>query len=416
MEKETLIGILRHNAIITCAGIGLTSADFTIPLYRRFYAYAVEIYNAGGTVDIEAIKERSSKNGGLTVIEERALLQLTSEDTDIGAGDAAKAVKDRARRLRLALTLEKAASGLRRGAGLVSTVDSVKQEIERHARQSVSGVTPKEAGAQVLAYFKTEAIVTGWPRLNADFAGGIRPGEVLAIGGRPGEGKSLFCQTLLVNAAKAGCKVGFITLEMSPASLHLRHLSWESKMPHKTLRDKFEVLIKHKDVRAAQERAEQLPITYLEPPAEYGEIVTAVHGLAAAGCRLIAVDYLQLVKIRGFRGNRADELAEVSAGLKNIARRLGIGLIEAVQLRRPHPQAKDRAPEMDDIKDCGAIEQDADFVGLLWQDKAFNRGGEGDLRFIKLLIRKYRNGAALHYITYEFNPVCLDLRECPIGG
>jgi len=415
MEKETLIGVLRHNGIITCASVGLTPADFTVPFFRRLYHYAVDVHNSGATVDLQAIRERCAGNGGLTVAEERALLKLSVEDTEIELGDAATAVKDRAERLRLALFFEKTASGLREGAGLWSSLDEVKREVEKRALRTVKGCGPGEAMAAAINYFDQDTISTGFPRLDAVFAGGPRPGEVLVIGARPGGGKSLLTLRVLSNVAQDGNRAGLITLEMSAASLELRRLAWESKIPHEVLRKKVKSLQGTSAVKQAMERLESHPITYVKPPAKYDEVVRAVHGLAASGCRMIGVDYLQLIRDRGYRGNRSDELSEVSAGLKNIAEHLGVSLVEAVQLRRPHPQAKDKPPEMDDIKDCGAIEQDADFVGLLWEDRAFNRDGS-DLRFIKLLIRKYRSGAALNYITYEFDPAHLDLRECPIGG
>lgn len=415
LERDLIIGVLKHHGINACAGAGLAPGDLVTPLYRKLYKYAVEIHNAGNVVGLDSIQDRCSRNGGLNQGEERELLRLVNLDTDISVVDAARALKDKAERVRLAYKLQEIAGGLVKGAGLITSIDAVKAELDKRVARQIQSMTPEEADAEAISYYQKDTITTGFQRLDAMLAGGMRSGEMMVVGGRPGTGKSLFVLTLLAQAAAAGCKAAMISLEMSPASLQLRLVSRESQTPHTALRQNLSRLMNTERVKTAREKLSKLPLKYIDSSSIYQDITTEIEALSAVGNRIIGIDYVQLIHCKGFSGNRSAELTEITSGLKALARRLGICLILAAQLRRPHPQAKDRPPELDDLKDSGSIEQDGDVVLLLWEDSSFSDAAS-DTRFIRALIRKNRNGEALKYISYDFRAQFLDLRECPIGG
>jgi len=415
LERDLIIGVLKHHGINACAGVGLVPGDLVNPLYRKLYKYAVEVHNSGHIVELTTIQDRCSRNGGLNSDEERELLKLVNAEIDVSVVDAARTLKDKAERVRLAYKLQEVAKGLVRGAGLITSIDAVKTELEKRVARRVQGMTTLEANEAALAYYQRDTVTTGYPRLDALLAGGMRAGEMLVIGGRPSTGKSLFVLTLLAQAAAVGHKTAMISLEMSPASLQLRLLSRESKVPHTALRKNLARLVDTQDVKNAQERLNKLPLRYVDSPSRYQDIITEIEALTAIGYRVIGIDYVQLIHVSNFAGNRSAELTRITSGLKDLARRLGICLIVAAQLRRQNPLAKDRPPDLDELKDSGSIEQDADTVLLLWEDSSFSKTG-ADTRFIRVLIRKNRNGMALNYIPYEFQAQYQDLRECPIGG
>lgn len=224
--------------------------------------------------------------------------------------------------------------------------------------------------------------------------GGFRPGQLIIVGARPGCGKSVLLTGFMRTAAlRHGLSAALYSLEMSEKEVMRRLLSAECRIPMHVLthmRPSAEDAYKLRN-HAAQVKAAPLWIDDAGPldlPSlrSRARRIQQRHGLD-----IIAVDYLQLMSSTGRKSNRAEEIAEISRGLKLLAGDLGVPIIAAAQLNRQSEQRTDRRPQLSDLRESGSIEADADIVILLHRadlhDPETPRAGE-----IDLIIAKNRSG------------------------
>jgi replicative DNA helicase len=274
-------------------------------------------------------------------------------------------------------------------------------------------VTLSQALEEAERYYALGTISSGFPRLDQALAGGFRPGETVVIGGRPGAGKSLYAMHILTAAAKAGHKVAMLSLEMTPASLSQRMLSRESGVPFAALRRSDGSALKMPGVIAAKERLLQLErkIKIINPGLQYDDIVRSIRGLASAGYKMVAIDYIQQIETK-MREKRSDELSSVTGGLKHLAIMSGITILEVAQIRRAYQGAADKPPAMSDLKDSGSIEQDARIIILLWREE---KRQQNDNWTLTALVVKQNDGDSGLTIHYDWHKHILDLAERPMG-
>ena len=236
---------------------------------------------------------------------------------------------------------------------------------------------------------------TGFAKVD-EMTGGLQPGELIIVAARPSMGKTAFALNIARNAAfDHGKKVAVFSLEMTTRSLILRMLASEASIDFSTLRRGF--LPRHDYQRLTQvgDRLSNAQIwiddsgaaTILEIKAKSRRL-HAEHGLD-----LVVVDYLQLASGEGRRDRKDLEIAEISRGLKALAKELHIPVIALSQLNRG-PEQRDpdkRRPILGDLRESGAIEQDADVIAFIYRDVVYNRDTD-DPRKAELIIAKQRNG------------------------
>ena len=213
--------------------------------------------------------------------------------------------------------------------------------------------------------------------------GGKHPGHYVVIGARPGGGKSALITTMLRADARAGRCSALYSFEMDGQTTAGRLISQESGVPFRDAIQGSVSSTQMGDIFGAVERAVEWPVIYRQmtgsTPAQIERAARA--DMARYGITCVYVDYLQLIE--GSRGlKRFDVVSDASRGLANMARRLGLPVIAAAQLKR---DAANREPGLEDLKESGQIEQDADLVLFPWVDNneewhikvAKNRHGEG---------------------------------------
>ena len=239
----------------------------------------------------------------------------------------------------------------------------------------------KELEARSLGSTNGTAIKTGFLDIDS-ITGGLRPGNLIIIAGRPGTGKSALAVNAAINMAHAGKRVVVFSLEMSETEIYHRVLSSETRIPVGKIIGGF---ISRDDWRLVQETNSRLSgtgiwiddsgsITLMQLRARCQRIATE-HGIDCA-----IIDYMQL--IQGAGKSIYERVTEVSRGLKIMAKDLQIPIITLSQLHRLESENKE--PNLFDLRESGAIEQDADVVMMLWND------GTAGCRKIK--IAKQRNG------------------------
>jgi replicative DNA helicase len=233
-----------------------------------------------------------------------------------------------------------------------------------------------------------------------DKTGGFQPGNLIVIAARPAMGKStLVCDFAQNVAMKHKKPVALFSLEMSEMELAHRFIGSQSRISSDRLR-KGKVASKDwpKVVKACNQ-LESAPL-WIDDSSDLGllELRAKARRLHAQersrgheGLGLIIVDYLQLMRSDDSRANRVEQVSQFSRGLKILARELEVPVIGISQLSRAPEQRPDKRPILSDLRESGAIEQDADLVGFLYRDDYYNAESE-DPGGAELILAKHRNG------------------------
>ena len=225
--------------------------------------------------------------------------------------------------------------------------------------------------------------------------GGFHRSDFVILAARPSMGKTQFALNLTRNAAKFRCKVGFLSLEMSREQLAQRFMAMQSKIEQQRLRtgwieeDEWPVLVEASDVLA------EMPIFIDDTP---GMSLMQLRSRAREwvlerGVQMLVIDYLQLMTLGDNRKyeNRVQEVSSISRGLKALARELNIPVIALSQLSRELEKRQDKRPQMSDLRESGALEQDADVVMFIYRDEVYNPETERK-NIADIIVSKQRNG------------------------
>lgn len=237
-------------------------------------------------------------------------------------------------------------------------------------------------------------IPTGYPDLD-ELTGGLQNGELVILAARPSMGKTALALNIARNAAMDHQKkVAVFSLEMTTRALVLRLLSSEARVDFSIFRSKY---VPTRDFTRLSQAGTRLAaadvwiddsgsLTILEIKAKCRRLK------ADKGLDLAVLDYLQLAHSDGRRDRKDLEIAEISQGLKALAKELSIPVVALSQLNRG-PEQRDpdkRRPNMGDLRESGAIEQDADLIAFIYRDHVYNK--EADPHHAELIIAKQRNG------------------------
>ena len=234
--------------------------------------------------------------------------------------------------------------------------------------------------------------------------GGFRPGQLIVIGARPSVGKSALMGAIATHAALQGTPTGIISLEMPAADLFGRMVSADSEIP-------FSDIDRNRITEDSQRTYIYNTITRLaELPLWFSDTTQVnIHDIRAKaeklkrrhGLGLLIIDYLQLIEETTLHGqrNREQNISAISRGLKMLAMNLGIPVIALSQLNRESEARAHKRPSMADLRESGAIEQDADIIMLLHRDWrcgiTTDAHGHSTEHQADLLIPKWRNGTPL---------------------
>lgn len=269
-------------------------------------------------------------------------------------------------------------------------------------------------------------IVTGMNALDKE-NGGFQNGQLIVVGARPSMGKSALVGGMAIEMAKRGVTVGIVSLEMSNTEIAARLAAYDTDTDFNVVyrglyKDMNET---HKLYDKIGNHTSTLPIyvsdkTRVNMPEirAKAEKLKASHGL---GC--LYIDYLQLVNAIGgsYNKNRENEIAEMSRGCKIMAKELDIPVVLLCQLNREVTKRKgdERYPQLSDLRESGAIEQDADVVMFLHRDYMagyeMDENGNSTEKQADLVIRKWRNGKSNFIIPLDFDPPKMKFSERSTG-
>jgi replicative DNA helicase len=397
--ERALLGclIVERDNIIAVAPL-VQPGHFYLDKHALIYAAILSLYERREPPDYTTLTSELRRRGQLAAVGGDAyLVELMAPGRFVYVhGEYYAGVVRRTAKLRQLITLGGQIAGLgyqtgltddealSRAAGLFQQLysDSPAQwdDLGGVIEDVIAGIPPDGAAPQ-------RGLPTGFATLNQETYG-WGPSDFILLAGRTSQGKSALAQNFALTAAQAGAHVGFVSLEMAKRRLGARFLAMESRTDLGVIRNG--TLGTHDwDRVSAALGSLQLPIHLLKMPTLTISALRAQAQRLAAdparGLDLLIVDYLQLMAGEGATGNREQEVARISRGLKVLAMEMDIPVIALTQLSRAAVQAE--RPELHHLRESGAQEQDADIVLLLHKpdpDQAPRR--------VDLILAKNRDG------------------------
>jgi replicative DNA helicase len=288
-------------------------------------------------------------------------------------------------------------------------MDAAERDILRISESRVQGSTltikelVKRAITTIEDFHQRQGMLTGLATGFGDFdkmTSGLHPGEMVVIAARPSMGKTSLAMNIVEHVViEEKLPVGVFSLEMTAESLVLRMLCSRSRVNLRNVREGFLAERDFPKLTGAAGRMASAPLFIDDTP---GLSILQLRAKARRlhqqhGIKLLVIDYLQLLHSTARRAqeNRQQEIADISNGIKALAKELGIPVVVLAQLNRELEKDRNRKPRLSDLRESGSIEQDADLVGLLYRpsvEEDDGGGGDQDSRPVNLLIAKQRNG------------------------
>lgn len=385
----------------------IDAEDYYRPAHGAIHRAITDLYVKGEPTDAAAVAGKLLASGDLQRVGGAPYLfeLIDSVPVAASAGWYAKRIRSNAGRRRLAEAGTKMVSlALNPAVEYSEAVDQAGQTFyDATTRHDTGELQPLSALIgptleAISAAAENPSSVMGLPTGLADLdrlTGGLRPGQLVVVAGRPGMGKSIFgVDVARVVALRERKPVAFFALEMGEDELIQRILSAETQIPLHALRD-AKHLSKTDWVRldeAEQEIADAPLHIDPTPTVTMTEIRARARRLAQRKqLALIVVDYLQLMTPARRTESRQQEVADISRGMKLLAKDLRVPVIAVAQLNRGPEQRTDKRPMLSDLRESGALEQDADLVIFVhrddYYDKESPRAGEVDL-----IVAKNRSG------------------------
>ncbi|MDX8397960.1 MAG: replicative DNA helicase [Mariprofundaceae bacterium] len=391
----------------------LLSEHFYIEANRRIFACIEALVDKHQPVDALTIKDQMSHNDELDACggEEYLGRLLTSIPTAANVRYYAQIVRERAvlRQLLSACSTvtrnvfeEKAKSV---GDHLDHAETSVLNVAEafNQSRPTFDKIGTLMAGAyqELQNRYKNQQTVTGVPtgfRDLDEITAGMQRGDLVVVAGRPAMGKTSFAMNLAQNAAIRSDEphvAAIFTLEMPAQQIAMRMLAVEARVDMANLRTgKFSTSDWTSLARASGDLAEAEIFIDDTPSISVLELRAKCRRLKRDAKRLdlVLIDYLQLMSGRAGSERREQEISEITRSLKGLAKELDVPVIVLSQLNRSLESRADKRPMMSDLRESGAIEQDADIIMFIYRDEVYNKKPENEGR-AEVIIAKHRNGS-----------------------
>ncbi|MEH6570495.1 MAG: replicative DNA helicase [Halioglobus sp.] len=385
--------------------------DFYRPDHRLIFRQIAKLAEAAEPVDVITVADKLTANGELDAAGGLSYLAELAGNTPSASNIRAYAqvVRERSSLRNLIEAAQEIADSGFSPEGRTSTqlIDEAEHRIMQISEQGAKSGGPQEVNpllkstlARIEELFNSDGditgITTGFSDLN-DMTSGLQPSDLVIVAGRPSMGKTSFAMNLVENAVLAeGQKKPIVvfSMEMPAESLMIRLLSSIGRIDQTRIRNgKLEqedwpklstAVNKLKDVPLFIDDTAALSPTEVRSRARK---IAREHG----GIGMIMIDYMQLMQITGSTEGRTAEISEISRSLKAIAKEFECPMVALSQLNRSLEQRPNKRPVNSDLRESGAIEQDADVIMFIYRDEVYNEDSP-DKGVAEIIIGKQRNG------------------------
>jgi replicative DNA helicase len=413
-EQSVLGGLLLDNSAWEKVADLLTDGDFYRHDHRIIFRHIAQLVDLARPADVVTVSESLDKHAELANVGGLAYLALLAQNTPSAANIRryAEIVRERSVMRALAQVGTEIAESAynpqgRDAAQLLDEAEGKVFQIAESTAKSKQGFLEmpallKEVVERIDMLYSRDnpdevtGVPTGFHDLDARTSG-LQPGDLIIVAGRPSMGKTAFSMNIAENVAiEAGLPVAVFSMEMGGAQLVMRMLGSVGRLDQHVLRTGKLGDEDWQKLTYAIGKLSEAPMYIDETPALTAlELRARARRLArqhGGKLGLIVIDYLQLMSGSGKNDNRTAELGEISRGLKGLAKELQVPVIALSQLSRAVEQRTDKRPMMSDLRESGAIEQDADLIIFMYRE-AYYKPEEIDLKNqAEAIIGKHRNG------------------------
>ncbi len=407
-EQSVIGGILIENGAIHKVMEILTPEDFYRDAHKKMYDSLLDLSERDEPADLITLTHELRKKDQLDSVGGASYVASLIDAIPTAANIEyyARIVKEKAVLRRL---IEAATNIVTQSYEDREDVDGLLDEAERAIFQIAENrVRPsfypireivKSSFKTLEKLFEKKELVTGIPSGFKDLdlmTAGFQPSDLVIVAGRPSMGKTALCLNIAQYAAiEKRVPVAVFSLEMSKEQLVLRMLCSEARVEGTRIRTGFLSESDWPKLTLAAGNLSDAPIFIDDSPAlsilELRAKARRLKGEHALG--MLIVDYLQLMRGRTMVESRQQEISEISRSLKALAKELNLPVIAVSQLSRRSESREDKRPQMSDLRESGAIEQDADLILFIYRDEAYNRSEDNPNRGkAEVIIGKQRNG------------------------
>jgi replicative DNA helicase len=406
-EESVLGGVLLDNTAMDRALESITADDFYREAHRKIMRAMLELNQRGEPVDLVTLADVLTVRGELQDVGGAAYLAELADKVPTAANVAyyARIVRQKSvLRSLIQTATEIAMHGYETGADVDQFLDEAEHKIfeisERKVRPQFFKIREimVESMKAIEQLYERKELVTGVPTGFIDLdrmTAGLQPSDLIVIAGRPSMGKTAFALNIAEYVAlttKQG--VAIFSLEMSKEQLVLRMLCSEARVDQSKVRAGFAAERDFPKIAMAASRLAESPIYIDDTPAlsvlELRAKARRLKREREAKLGLIIVDYLQLMRGHSDADNREQEISSISRSLKALAKELGVPVVALSQLNRQVETRAEKRPVMADLRESGAIEQDADVIAFLYRPIVYDKNAEE--RAAEVVIAKQRNG------------------------
>ncbi len=406
-EESVIGGILLDNTALDRALEVLLPEDFYREAHRKIMQAIVDLNSRTEPVDLITLSDALKSRNQLQDVGGAAYLAELVERVPTAAHVTyySRIVKDKAiLRLLIQITTEISMRSFEAQADVERFLDEAEQKIyevsERKTKPSFFRVREivVESMKAVEQLYERRELVTGVPTGYTDLdrkTAGLQPGDLIIVAGRPSMGKTALALNIAQYAAlEARIGVAVFSLEMSKEQLVFRMLCSEARVDQSKVRAGFAAERDYPKLAIAAERLAEAPVYIDDTPAlsvlELRSKARRLKRERDANLGLVVVDYLQLMRGHA-TDSREQEISGISRSLKALAKELGLPVIALSQLNRQVESRADKRPVMADLRESGAIEQDADVIMFLYRAYVYDPKN-ADERDAEIIIGKQRNG------------------------
>ncbi|MDI3316832.1 MAG: replicative DNA helicase [Bacillota bacterium] len=416
--------LLDHDALVRIAVV-LTPQDFYKEAHRLIYEAMLSLFDRGQPVDVITLTDELGRKGqlervgGVPYLASLASSVATAANVDYHARIVQE--KSMLRQLLTAVS-EISASVFHSGEEVETLLDQAENRIFQVSQRRQSRSYEPLRDVLIKTFEEIEQLYThrgevigvpsGFPDLDR-LTSGWHPSELIIVAARPSQGKTALSLNMAATAAvRHKVPVAIFSLEMSKEQLAQRLLCAEAQVPSVRLRTGTLNDDDWPKLSRALGRLSEAPI-YIDdtPNISVLELRAKARRLKAErNIGMVVVDYLQLMRAQGRAESRQQEISEISRSLKSLARELSVPVVALSQLSRAVEQRQDRRPQLSDLRESGAIEQDADVVTFIYQNPEMESSN-----VVELILAKQRNGpvgsAQLVFLREIGKFVSLDRRQ-----
>ena len=388
LAEKAMVGclIIDGSVFDEISNLKITPDHFYDPRYGIIYDVIADLSLANRAIDYVTVCSKLQEKGKLEEIGGQSFVLTLVEDQASSANvyDYAKIVKDKSSMREIIRTAMRVAQmGMTYSGDAEDFIQEVESSFFKLTNDAKSGSMVKlnatlkqnlkelEDTSRLMG--EISGLSTGYPRLD-ELLLGMQPGQLIVLAARPAMGKTSLALNVAVSSCiQAGLPVVIFSLEMLATELSMRLLTGRAKVDSKRVRKKTFLDTDLRSIAKATQELSSLPIyindsgstTILDIQSQCRKVK------AEQGLGLIVIDYLQLMGSTSKNIQREQQIAEISRGLKTMAKELGCPVIALSQLNRGVESRPNKRPSTADLRESGAIEQDADIVMFVYRDEVY---------------------------------------------